>query len=119
MQTNKDILIRADEAIAAGRYEEFLSYCDEQSVWTFVGDEVLDGRAAIRSYMEKTYIQPPVFDVEQLIEEGNYVTAVGKISLTDTDKNTTVYDYCDVWQLRQGKLFTLKAFVVEKKGEGG
>lgn len=115
MQTNKEILIRANEAVAAGHYEEFLSYCDEQSVWTFVGDEVLEGKEAIRSYMEKTYIEPPVFDVEQLIAESDSVTAVGKITLTDAHKKSTVYEYCDIWQVKQGKLFTLKAFAIEKK----
>ncbi|KGE12680.1 nuclear transport factor 2 family protein [Sphingobacterium deserti] len=115
MQTNKDILIRANEAVAAGRYEEFLSYCDDDSVWTFVGDEVLEGKVAIRSYMEKTYIEPPIFDVEQLVGEGDYVTAVGKITLTDAHKKSTVYDYCDIWRVKEGKLFTLKAFVIENK----
>ncbi|TDS12943.1 nuclear transport factor 2 family protein [Sphingobacterium paludis] len=114
MQTNKDLLIRANEAVAAGRYEEFLSYCDEESIWTFVGDEILEGKDLIRSYMEKTYIEPPVFDVDELIAEGDYVTAVGKITLTDAHKNRTVYDYCDVWQVKQGKLFALKAFVIER-----
>ncbi|WP_316812591.1 hypothetical protein [Pedobacter heparinus] len=41
-----------------------------------------------------------------------FVIAVGKISLKDEHGTSTKYDYCDVWQLKGGKLHELKAYVI-------
>ena len=42
MKENKEILLKANEAISNGDHEAFLSYCTEDSKWTFVGDQVLE-----------------------------------------------------------------------------
>jgi ketosteroid isomerase-like protein len=113
IENNKEILTRANEAVSRGDYETFLSYCTEDTHWTFVGDETLEGKEAVRQYMAKVYLEPPVFDVDTLIGEGDFVTVVGKISLKDKDGKTSHYSYCDVWRFRDGKLAELKAFVIE------
>ena len=50
--------------------------------------------------------------VETLISEGEYLTAIGTISLKDENGNLVDYSYCDVWKLRDGRLTELKAFVI-------
>lgn len=112
--SNQAVLEKANAAVAAGRYEEFLSYCTDDTHWTFVGDQVLDGKAAVRDYMAKAYLEPPDFMVERYISEGDFLTAIGKISLKDEAGQLRHYAYCDVWRLRDGKLFELQAFVVEE-----
>ena len=112
--SNKEILQQANEAVSAGDYEDFLSVCTEDTEWTFIGERVLQGKEAVRQYMASTYHTPPQFMVENLIEEGDFVTAVGKISLEDEDGIATHYAYCDVWQFREGKMAKLKAFVIEE-----
>ena len=109
---NKQILEQANAAVAAGDYEGFLSYCTEDTEWNFIGQQVLKGKEAVRSYMLETYIEPPKFEVSKLISEDNFVIAMGKISLKDEQGASTEYDYCDVWQLKDGKLHKLKAYVV-------
>ncbi|WP_316804322.1 nuclear transport factor 2 family protein [Pedobacter nototheniae] len=109
---NKKILQNANEAIAAGDYEKFLSFCTDDTNWIFVGDQTLKGKEAVRAYFKTAYIEPPKFMVETLIEEGEFVTAVGKISMKDKDGKMVDFNYCDVWKFRDGKLFELQAFVI-------
>jgi ketosteroid isomerase-like protein len=51
--------------------------------------------------------------VENLIAEGDFVTAVGKISMKDATGKMIHYDYCDVWRFQDGEMAELKAFVIE------
>jgi len=110
---NKEILEKANLAVANGDNEGFLSFCTEDVKWNFVGDQTLEGKEAVRKYMEKTYIEPPKFDIENLIAEGNYVTAIGKISMKNENGETENFEYCDVWRFQEGKMAELKAFVIK------
>ncbi|QRR04009.1 nuclear transport factor 2 family protein [Dyadobacter sandarakinus] len=110
---NKSILEVANAAITKGDYEGFLSFCTEDTTWTFVGEQTLQGKEAVRKYMAATYQEPPKFIVENLIAEGDFVTALGQITLKDVNGNRTDYSYCDVWEFREGKMAALKAFVIE------
>jgi ketosteroid isomerase-like protein len=113
MEKNKEILEKANAAITDGDYEKFLSYCTDDTLWNFVGDEILQGKEAVRQYMAKAYTEPPIFEVDHLVSEGDFVTAIGEINLKDEDGKTTRYSYCDVWKFRDGKMAELKAFVIK------
>ncbi|MBD2096141.1 nuclear transport factor 2 family protein [Trichocoleus sp. FACHB-591] len=114
-EKNKAILEAANAANAAGNYEGFLSFCTDDTKWTFVGDKTFNGKEAVRQYMAETYIEPPKFTVVNLIAEGDFVTAVGDITLKDEDGKAAHYSYCDVWCFRGGKMVELKAFVIKTK----
>ena len=107
-EQNKATLEKANLAITQGEYEEFLAHCTDDTEWTFVGDKVLKGREAVRKYMAEVYKEPPKFNVANLIAEGDYVTALGEITMGSVD-----YSYCDVWRFRDGKMAELKAFVIK------
>jgi ketosteroid isomerase-like protein len=47
-ENNKAILEAANAAIAEGNYEGFLSFCADDTQWTFVGDKTLNGKEAVR-----------------------------------------------------------------------
>lgn len=110
--TNKEILQKANTAITESRYEDFLSFCTEDTEWIFIGDQTLKGKEAVRQYMKEAYKEPPNFMVENFIAEGDYVTAIGKISLKNKDGKLIDYSYCDVWKFNDGKMAKLKAFVI-------
>lgn len=110
---NKAILEKANAAIVEGNNEGFLSFCTDDTVWTFVGDRTLEGKDAVRQYMAKAYIEPPKFMVETLIAEGEFVTALGQISMKNEEGKMVNYSYCDVWRFQDGKMAELKAFVIE------
>jgi len=109
---NKAILEKANAEITKGNYEGFLDFCTEDTEWTFVGEQNLQGKEAVRQYMAKTYLEPPKFLVEHLIAEDDFVTAVGQISMKDKDGKIADYSYCDVWQFRDGLMNKLTAFVI-------
>jgi uncharacterized protein len=109
----KAILEAANAAIAEGNNEGFLSFCTDDTEWTFVGDKTLKGKAAVRQWMLTEYVEPPLNIVANLIAEGDFVTALGDLTLKDEDGKAAHYSYCDVWRFRDGKMVELKAFVVK------
>jgi ketosteroid isomerase-like protein len=82
-EKNKAILEEANAAIAEGNNEGFLSFCADDMEWTFVGDKTLKGKEAVRQWMATTYVEPPKFMVANLIAEGDFVTALGDITMKD------------------------------------
>lgn len=113
--SNKTILQNANAAVAKGDYESFLAYCTEDTKWVFVGDQTLNGKDKVREYMSEVYLEPPVFNIETITEEGDFVTVTGEISLKNKTGNYDHYTYCDNWRFKNGKMEELKAFVIKKK----
>lgn len=107
----KQILNEANACIASGNYDQFLTYCTTDTHWTFVGEESLTEIDEIRDYMEEAYIKPPRITIDIMIEEGEYLTVVGTISIVNISSVWVDYQYCDVWRFENGKLADLKAFV--------
>lgn len=111
--TNKEILEQANAAISAGDFEGFLTMCTEDTVWKFEGDRTLSGKAAVRQWMKTAYQEPPTFRVHRMIAEGEFLCALGEITLKDEKGKKVQHAYCDVWRFRDGKLAELQAFVIE------
>lgn len=112
-EKNKAILEEANAAVAQGDYEKFLSFCTDDTEWTFVGDKILKGKESVRRWMTAEYIEPPENNVADLIAENHFVTAIGDLTIKDKDGKKSHYTYCDVWQFRDGKMDKLRAFVIE------
>lgn len=110
---NKSILLTANALISQGNYEGFLDYCTNDTQWNFIGEQILSGKEAVRNYMKNAYKEPPQFELETTISEQDYVTAIGKITMKDENGKPTDYSYCDVWQFRNGKMASLRAFVIK------
>jgi uncharacterized protein len=112
-ENNKAILEQGNAAIFEGNNEGLLSCCADDTEWIFVGDKTLKGKEAVLQYMAVTYIEPPKFTVTDLIAEGDFVTALGDITLKDEDGKAVDYSYCDVWRFRGSKIVELRAFVIK------
>ena len=112
-ERNKTILREANAAVARGDNEGFLSFCADDIEWTTIGEETLKGKDALRQWITTTYVEPPTFTVTHLIAEGEFLTALGEITVKDKDGKGTHYTYCDVWRFRGEKMVELKAFVIE------
>lgn len=110
-KTHKEVLEEANAAIAEGDFEGFLAHCTEDTEWTFEGDRTLRGKAAVRQWMAETYREPPRFTVHRMIAEGDFVVALGEITLKDEDGKATSHVYCDVWRFHEGRMAELHAFV--------
>jgi len=112
-ESNKTILQTANAAISRGDIDGFLAFCAEDIEWTVVGEQTLNGKAAVRRWMTEAYVGAPDFTVTHLIAEGDFVTALGEITGRDDSGRPTHNLYCDVWRFRDGRMVELKAFVIE------
>ncbi len=113
--TNQEVLTAANAAISRGDYEGYLAFCADNTDWTFEGEQRLIGKDAVRAYMKRTYLTPPVFTTEKLIAIDDHVIAMGIITLPNAQGQSTRYSYCDVWRFENGKMAALNAYVVEEK----
>lgn len=111
-EKNKAILKKGNEAIAEGNYEGFLSFCANDTEWTYIGDRTLKGKEAVRQYMAMTYVPPPKFTVTNLMADGDFVMAMGEIILKDKNGKEVNYSYCDIWRFNEGQIIELRAFVI-------
>jgi ketosteroid isomerase-like protein len=112
--TNREIVEKANQAFSKGDYEECLSYCTEDTKWTYVGDRTLDGKDKIREYLSAAY-EGSTFRIERYVEEGEDLVAIGWIKLMGNDGKITTSPVCDVWKFRNGKMAQLiRSFASEK-----
>lgn len=111
---NKQLLLAANKQISKGNYDGFLDYCTPDTRWEFIGDQTLQGKAEVSAYMKAAYLEPPKVSVDHAIEEGDFLVVHGTIELLDAEGNWKGYDYCDIWQLSEDKLASLKAYVVPR-----
>lgn len=112
-EVNKAILQKANALIMKGDNEGFLSFCTDDTKWVFIGDKTLQGKEDVRRYMATAYAEPPKFVVENLIAEGDFLTAIGTIKMKNEQGELVDYSYCDVWRFRDGKMAELNAYVIE------
>lgn len=113
MFTNKTILTKANESLQQGDIDTFLSFCTEDTEWVFVGDKTLKGKEAVRLYLEESYTETTKFNIERMIEEGDFVMQMGEISFENTDGEVESYLASDLWRFQNGKMADLKAFVIK------
>jgi ketosteroid isomerase-like protein len=113
----KAVLEQANAAIRAGDHEGFLVHCTDDIEWSTVGDETIRGKDALRAWMRRAYVEPPTFTVEDLVEDGDLLVAIGAITL-EVDGAMRDHRYADVWRLRDGRLAALRAFVVPVGPDG-
>jgi uncharacterized protein len=112
-EENKAILQMANEAITRLDFEGFLVHCTEDTEWTFVGEQTIKGKAAVREWMNSSYKEPPEFRVDRMIAEGDWVVAMGEIMLRGKDGKKTRHLYSDVWRFEGQRMKELRAFVIQ------
>jgi len=94
---NKEIVEKVNAAFAEGSTEKFLSLCADDVEWTTVGDKAVKGKDAIRQWMASMgNMEPPKFTVDNVIAEGDFVTAYGDMTMKDKDGEVAPYSYCDI-----------------------
>ena len=108
---NKTLVEKANKTFETNDIEGLLSYCTDDFEWTMVGTKPIRGKSAIREAMGEGPSEPPAFDVKTMVAEGDDVICVGDMTM-NVDGKVTPYAYCDVWRLRDGKIASLKAFLI-------
>jgi ketosteroid isomerase-like protein len=110
---NKAIVEKVNAAFAEGSTEGFLACCADDVAWTMVGDKTMQGKDAIRQWIASMGpMEPPQFTVNNVIAEGDFVTAYGDMTMKDKDGAVVPYAYCDIYHFRGDKIIELSAFVI-------
>ncbi len=115
--TNKEIVEKVNASFAEGDVEGFLSHCADDVIWTMVGKKRTEGKNAIREWMAAMDMEPPKFTVDNIIAEGDFVTAYGNMTMKEKDGKTAPYAYCDIYRFRDGKIAELNSFVVKTEAK--
>ena len=115
--TNKEIVEKVNASFAEGNVEGFLSSCADDVTWTIVGARTVSGKNAIREWMASMDMEPPKFTVDNIIAEGDFVTAFGDMTMKGKDGKTAPYSYCDIYRFRDGKIVELTSFVVKTEAK--
>ncbi|HSQ20177.1 MAG TPA: nuclear transport factor 2 family protein [Blastocatellia bacterium] len=110
---HKETVEKVNASFAEGGVEGFLSFCADDVVWTMVGNKTVKGKNAIREWMASMDMEPPKFTVDNIIAEGDFVTAHGDMTMKDKDGKTVPYAYCDIYRFRDGKIVELSSFVIK------
>jgi ketosteroid isomerase-like protein len=113
--THASILEQANAAIMQGDFAGFLDHCTDDTEWEFVGDRTLKGKEAVRQWMRGAYKEPPHFNIQRTIAEGDSLAVLGEITLKSGEGKASLHAYCDVWRFRDNKMAGLKAFVIERR----
>jgi ketosteroid isomerase-like protein len=114
---NKEIVEKVNASFAEGGVEGFLSHCADDVVWTMVGNKTTRGKQAIRAWIASMDMEPPKFTVDNIIAEGDFVTAYGDMTMQDKDGKAVLYAYCDIYRFRDGKIAELNSFVIKKEAK--
>jgi uncharacterized protein len=106
------VVEKVNAAFAAGDVEGFLAHCAEDVVFLMMGHRRVEGKAAIREWMANGASEPPKFSVQSVITSENRAVCYGDMTMPEED-GTGSYEYCDVYQIENGKVKELRAYIVK------
>lgn len=86
--TNRETLEKANKAFCNGDYEELLTYCTEDTKWTYIGDCTLDGKENVHEFLLSAYADT-TFGIEKYVEDGDTIITIGRIKLMNKNGKLT------------------------------
>ncbi|MCF0074878.1 nuclear transport factor 2 family protein [Dyadobacter sp. CY261] len=107
---NQDIFIKANKALAEGKYVEFITYCTEDIKWENVGEKTFNGKAELYKYISSAY-EGITFTTENHIKEDDFVVELGQI-VVEKNGESKRSSYCDVWNFKAGMISQVTSFVI-------
>lgn len=115
-ERNKLVVDQINEAFFKGNFEGFLHFCRDDVRWTIVGDRTVNGKDAIREWMNSMAAEhselPKFTATPPTIAEGDFVVARGDMTMKDKEGKEGRYSYCDVYRFDGEKIAELTSFVV-------
>ena len=109
----KEIVQRINEGFAENNLEKVLSFCNDDLIWTMVGDTTVRGKDSIREWMASMDPQPPKITIRQTVAEGDSVVVRGDMTMQQKKGGPSIpYTFCDVYRFAGDKVAELTAFVI-------
>lgn len=115
--SNKPIVQRVNDAFKSGIMTDFTDCCTDDVRWTIVGTKTVTGKDEILRFMQYSAdkILPGIIEIQDVFEEGERATCVGRMSMPQADGSRYQGTFCDVYHFRDGKIAELQSFVIGDK----
>ncbi len=111
----KDIIQKVNDAFATGKTDAFLDLCSEDVKWTIVGDQVIEGKDALKTFLSAMNgEEPPRFTMDAFIADENSAMARGSMTMIEKEGCEGTYEYCDIYTFNgDGEISELRTFIVK------
>ena len=94
--------------------EQILSLLTDDIVWTIPGAFKIEGKSAFAAHIvDEGFRSNPDITVERLIEGVDVVVAEGTVRTERTDGTQLHLAYCDVFEMRDGKIARLTSYLIQ------
>ena len=114
---NKEIVKQVIQAFLDADTEKALSYMDDEVKMGWPGFfDLAPGKDAIRKFFSDV---PEMVssEVGELIEEGDKVVGTGRVTSKDKSGELKNSFFCDVYELKRGKVTEIKSYMVFEQKE--
>ena len=115
MTENRRTVERYIEAFNRADHDLTESCLTDDVEWVVPGAFQLQGRAAFRKEAEKVGPDRIVVTVSRVVEENDVVIAEGAVNGKSDDGQPLSLVFCDVFEMRGGKIGRLTSYVVNVK----
>ncbi len=113
MSENKRTVQTYMDAFGRSDHAAILSCLTDDVEWIMPGAFHLHGRDQFDAEIEnEAFVGRPEITVTRLTEEDDVVVAEGKVRAARKDGGTLEAEFCDVFEMRAGKVRRLTSFVV-------
>lgn len=114
MSENKRTIERYMDGFRHTDRPRILACLTEDVEWEIPGYFSARGRAEFESHIvDEGFTGSPVIDVTRLVEENDVVVAEGTVLAQRTDGTTVRLVFCDVFDMRAGKIHRLVSYLME------
>ncbi len=112
--TNRDVVLRYMDGFRKTDREQILSCLTEDVGWEIPGLFEISGKQAFAAHIVgEGFEGHPEITIERLIEGDDVVVAEGKVRARRTDNTAIDLAFCDVFDMRDGKIARLVSYLVK------
>lgn len=116
MTENKRVVERYMEAFGRTDHEQILSCLTDDVEWLIPGAFHTRGKEAFDQEIENDdFVGHPAITVTRLTEEDDVVVAEGSVRTQRKDGSLMHLAFCDVFEMRDGKIRKLISYLMETK----
>lgn len=116
MTDNKKTVDRYMEGFRRGDHEQVLSCLTDDVEWEIPGAFHVRGREAFDGHIEdEGFVGRPEITVTRLTEEEDVVVAEGRVRTERKDGTVVNLVFCDVFEMRDGRVRRLTSYLMETK----
>lgn len=117
MSPNKQTVHNYMESFGRLDHAAILDCLTDDVEWIIPGAFRVQGKKAFDEQIENdAFVGRPEISVSRLTEENDVVVAEGHVRCTRRDGGILHLDFCDVFELRAGKIKRLLSYLMEIKG---